>query len=69
VAKFERDIISERVKAGLKNARRKGKRLGKPSVSPMIIEKARSLREQGLSYRKIGKRLKISEGLVRKKLK
>lgn len=69
VAEFERDIISERVKAGLRNARRKGKRLGRPSVSPTIIKKAEALRKQGLSYRKIGKRLGVSEGLVRKKLK
>ncbi len=68
VAEFERDIMSERVKAGLRNARRKGKRLGRPSVSPVIIEKAKALRKQGLSYRKIGKRLGVSESLVRKKL-
>ncbi len=69
VAEFERDIISERVKAGLRNARRKGKRLGRPPVSPMVIEKAKKLRKEGLSYRKIGKRLGISEGMVRKGLK
>ena len=69
VAEFEKDIIRERVKAGLENARSKGKRLGRPSVSSMIIEKAKALREQGLSYRKIGNRLRVSEGLVRKKLK
>ncbi|MFO7684920.1 MAG: recombinase family protein [Desulfobacterales bacterium] len=54
VAEFERDIISERVKAGLRNARRKGKRLGRPRVAPMVIDRARSLRAEGLSYRKIG---------------
>ena len=69
VAEFERDIISERVKAGLRNAKRKGKRLGRPPVSPVVIKKARELRADGLSYRKIGKRLGISEGMVRKGLK
>ena len=69
VAEFERDIISERVKAGLRNARRKGKRLGRPPVSPMVIEKAKKLRKEGLSYRKISKQLGISEGMVRKGLK
>ena len=43
VAEFERNIISERVKAGLRNARRKGKRLGRPPVSPMTIETAKRL--------------------------
>jgi DNA invertase Pin-like site-specific DNA recombinase len=69
VAEFERDIISERVKAGLRNAKRKGKRLGRPPVSPIIIEKAKRLRKERLSYRKIGKKLGISEGMVRKGLK
>jgi predicted transcriptional regulator len=35
----------------------------------MVIEKAKKLRKEGLSYRKIGKRLGISEGMVRKGLK
>lgn len=69
VAEFERDIISERVKAGLRNTKRKGKRLGRPPVSSMVIEKAKKLRKERLSYRKTGKRLGISEGMVRKGLK
>ena len=69
VAEFERDIISERVKAGLNSARRKGKRLGRPPLAPYTLEKAKSLREEGLSYRKIGERLGISEGVIRKYLK
>ncbi len=66
VAEFERDIISERVKAGLGSARRKGKRLGRPPVALYTLQKARGLREKGLSYRKIGEKLGISEGAVRK---
>jgi DNA invertase Pin-like site-specific DNA recombinase len=69
VAEFERNIISERVKAGLRNAQRKGKRLARPPVPPLTIEKAKALRSEGLSYRRIGKRLGISEGMVRKGLK
>jgi DNA invertase Pin-like site-specific DNA recombinase len=65
VTEFEHNIISERVKAGIRN----GKRLGRPPVSPMVVEKAKALRSKGLSYRKIGKRLGISEGMVRKGLK
>ena len=56
MAEFERDIISERVK-------------GRPPVSPMTIDKAKRLRAKGLSYRKVGKKLGISEGMVRKGLK
>jgi len=69
VAEFERDIIAERVKAGLNNAKRKGKRLGRPPVAPHTLQKAKNLRKEGFSYRQIGKRLQISEGVVRKHLK
>jgi len=69
VAEFEKDIIKERVKAGLENARRKGKKLGRPGVDDSVIETARALREEGRSFRKIGKELGISEGVVRQRLK
>lgn len=46
MAEFERALISERVRAGLRNARAKGKRIGRPKV---IVDRARiaSLRAQG----------------------
>jgi DNA invertase Pin-like site-specific DNA recombinase len=69
VAEFEKDIIKERVKAGLENAKRKGKRLGRPPISKADFEKAKTLRGEGLSYRQIGKKLGIDEGTFRKKLK
>ncbi len=69
VAEFEKDIIRERVKAGLENAKRKGKRLGRPPVSDVLLEKAKTLRGEGLSFRKIGKRLGVDEGTVRKRVK
>ena len=68
VAEFEKDIIRERVKAGLENAKRKGKKLGRPSVSNFLLEKAKTLRSEGLSYRKIGKRLGVDEGTIRKRV-
>lgn len=69
VAEFERNIISKRVKAGPRNAKRNEKRLGRPPVSSRIIEKANQLRSEGLSYHKIGKKLGIFEEMVRKGLK
>ena len=69
VAEFEKDIIKERVKAGLENAKRKGKKLGRPGVDDSVIEEAKVLRGQGKSFRKIGKELGISEGTVRQGLK
>jgi putative DNA-invertase from lambdoid prophage Rac len=64
VAEFEKDIIRERVRAGLENARQKGKRLGRPSVNNDIIEKEVALRKQGLSFRRIEKQLGVGEGRI-----
>jgi DNA invertase Pin-like site-specific DNA recombinase len=69
VAEFEKDIIRERVKAGLENAKRTSKRLGRPPVSDGLLEKAKALRKEGLSFRKIGKRLGVDERTIRKKVK
>ena len=68
VAEFERDIIRERVIAGLDNARRKGKRLGRPPIPWTVYNKAKRLREQGLSFRKIGKKLGVDEATIRKRM-
>src|SRR5580658_8460442 len=56
VAELERSLIAERVRAGLRNARAKGKRLGRPRV---VVDAARivSLRGQGLSWPKIAREL------------
>ena len=62
VAELERSIIVERVRAGLRNARAKGKRLGRPRVSSPA--KIRDLRGQGLSLREIARRCHISNTTV-----
>jgi DNA invertase Pin-like site-specific DNA recombinase len=67
VAEFEKDIIRVRVRAGLENARLKGKRLGRPSINDDIFEKAIILRRQGLSFIKIEKQLSVGEGTIRKR--
>ncbi len=59
-AEFERSLIQERVKAGLQRAKTQGKRLGRPPVPPIQIEKIKRLRTEGLSYRKIAKRMDLS---------
>jgi len=51
---FERTIIVERVKAGLENAKAKGKKLGKPSRIPLEVQKqAFTLKESGKSYSEV----------------
>jgi DNA invertase Pin-like site-specific DNA recombinase len=67
MAEFERSLTVERVKAGLKNARAKGKRLGRPTLG-LDASDARVLRNSGHSLREIGVRLQCSEGTVRRML-
>jgi DNA invertase Pin-like site-specific DNA recombinase len=63
VAELERSLIVERVKAGLRNARAKGRRLGRPRVS-VDARKVAALRSDGLSWAKIAERLGVGEGTV-----
>jgi len=59
VAELERSLITERVRAGLRNARAKGKRLGRPRK---IVDAGRitRLRNEGASWRQIGAKLGVS---------
>ena len=59
-AEFERSMIRERVMAGLDRARSQGKKLGRPPVPPITVDKIKRLREEGLSLRKIAKQVGIS---------
>lgn len=61
VAELERSQIAERIRAGLRNARAKGKRLGRPRV---LLDAARIavLRAQGRSWREITLEMGISKG-------
>ena len=63
VAELERSLIAERVRAGLRNARAKGKRLGRPRVAVDGAQIAR-LRASGLSWPKIARELGVSVGTV-----
>jgi DNA invertase Pin-like site-specific DNA recombinase len=67
VAELERSLIAERVRAGLRNARAKGKTLGRPRVT---VDTARigRLRSQGRSIREIADELGYSRSLVHKSL-
>ena len=65
IAKQERIRLSERTKAGLAQARRNGRRIGRPRLNVQSSEIAR-LRASGLSLRAIGRTLGISEGSVRR---
>jgi DNA invertase Pin-like site-specific DNA recombinase len=59
VAELERCLIAERVRAGLRNARAKGKRLGRPR-SGVDASEIKRLRGQGASWRAVGAALGVS---------
>ena len=63
MAQFERDLVCERVRSGLANARRKGVRLG---ARPVAIDGATvtELRQAGLSLNAIAERLGVSKGTI-----
>jgi DNA invertase Pin-like site-specific DNA recombinase len=63
VAELERSLIAERVRAGLRNAKAKGKRLGRPRVTVDTARIAR-LRSQGRSWPQIASELGVSVGTV-----
>ncbi len=63
VAELERSLIVERVKAGLRNAKAKGKRLGRPKRVVDARELA-GLRAQGFGWKKISREMGIGVGTL-----
>jgi DNA invertase Pin-like site-specific DNA recombinase len=61
MAQFERALIQERVRAGLRNAKAKGKRLGRPRV---IVDETTilAMRDSGASWRTVSVKLGIGLG-------
>lgn len=59
VAQFERELITERVNAGLKAAKQRGVKLGRPSTTHRYIEQVRELVQQRVSAAKISRTLNI----------
>ena len=63
MAEFERSLITERVRAGLRNAQAKGRPLGRPRVA-LDVARAIRMRTEGVSYRSIAAKLGVSVGKV-----
>jgi DNA invertase Pin-like site-specific DNA recombinase len=63
VAELERNLIVERVRAGLRHARSKGKRLGRPKKYVDAAQIA-SLRSSGASWRMVSRKMGLSVGTV-----
>lgn len=63
-AEFERAMIQDRIRAGLKRARAQGKRLGHEPIPREVAAKIRVLRAKGLSMRAIADKAGVSLGTV-----
>lgn len=67
LAEFERELIRERVRAGLDAARARGKRLGRRQLH-IDVQRIAALRDQGCSRRLIGRELGIGVTTARSAL-
>jgi DNA invertase Pin-like site-specific DNA recombinase len=68
VAQLERDLIRERVSAGIRNARASGKQLGRPR-RVVNHDQVMRLRSEGASLRQIAAKLGVGYGTVRLRLR
>jgi DNA invertase Pin-like site-specific DNA recombinase len=67
VAEFEREMLRERVKTGMAQARRTG--MGRPALrcfNPSDVERLRALRSQGTSVRRLAKDFGTTQWMVAK---
>ena len=67
-AEFERDILRDRVKAGIAQARKEGRPHGRPPSARLHTAEIRTLFSAGTSKRQIAARLNISRSSVRRLL-
>lgn len=65
-AEFEREMIRERVSAGLRKARNRGVKLGRPRIGADQVSKILALRAQGMGMLKIGKTLGVGTSQVQR---
>lgn len=67
VAEFEREMLRERVRAGMAQARRAGKNVGRPMKRKLLaseIEKMKALRSQGASIRQLASEFGTSQWMA-----
>ena len=65
-AEFEREILRERLRAGLAHARRNGKKLSRPATAVRHASEIRKLHRTGVSKSEIARRLEIGRTSVRR---
>lgn len=67
-AEFERDLLRERVKAGIAEAREQGRPHGRPRTASLLKEQVEEMFEAGMSKSEIARRLSIGRTSVRRML-
>jgi DNA invertase Pin-like site-specific DNA recombinase len=65
-AEFERSMIRQRVKAGLRRAVEQGKQLGRPRVSPAIEKRIQSHLRKGMGILKVASELGVGTSTVQR---
>ena len=65
-AEFEREILRERVRAGIAQARKEGRPHGRPRTAALKREEVVRLKVEGLSHSEIARRLEIGRTSVRR---
>jgi DNA invertase Pin-like site-specific DNA recombinase len=65
-AEFEREILRERVRAGLAHSRQNGKRLGRPATAARHAVEIRKLYRAGISKSEIARRIEVGRTSVRR---
>ena len=69
LAEYERELIRERIIAGLNRARKQGVKLGRPSkMNDAVRTSVKMLREKGVGIKEISRKLEIGVGSVYKAL-
>ena len=67
IGEFELDLIRERTRAGLRAAKRRGRRLGRPRVH-IPLSRAQALLGEGRSVSAVARELRVSRGALQRAL-
>ncbi len=63
-AEFERELLRDRVKAGIAQARKEGRAHGRPKTAATLVGQMRALHDEGISKRQIAAKLGVSRTSV-----
>ena len=65
-SEFEREMICERVRAGMATAKAKGKTIGRPRVPEATLQRIRQLRAEGMGMRKVAREVGCGVSLIQR---